>query len=185
MRYLAELRTAEVRGDTLSGHAAVFGQHAQIRGGYEALAETAFDDALARDNVRALVNHDPSRLLGTTRSGTLKLAVDSVGLEFRLELPDTPDGHTVRELVGRGDMAGMSFGFLPGQDKVTTAPDGRQLRTHTSVAQLLDVSVVTFPAYDGTDVELRSLTFGPPGLDRRTQLILARHRARSLPGRTR
>lgn len=178
MRFAMELRAAELRGGTLYGHAAVFGQHAQIRGGWETIAPGAFDRALTRDNVRALVNHNPSLLLGSTGSGTLKLATDSDGLVFEVQIPDTTYGRDLRELVERGDLGGASFGFIPGDDTVGLAPDGRQLRTHTNVAQLLDVSAVTYPAYDGTDVSLRAVTFDRPPPDRRTQIILARHRAR-------
>lgn len=177
MRYIAELRAAQLTGDTLAGHAHVFGHVAEIRGGYEAIHPNAFDEALKTSNVRALINHDPSKLLGTTDAGTLKLGVDPTGLEFRVELPDTSYANDLRELVGRGDVTGMSFGFTPGESTRTAAADGRQLRTWTSVGRLLDVSVVTYPAYEGTDVALRMLTLGPPALDRRTQLVLARHRA--------
>lgn len=178
-RCYAELRSAEVAGDTLAGVAAVFGQTAEIRGGYERIAPGAFDAALERGHdVVALRDHDPSMLLGRTASGTLRLEVDDVGLAFEVDLPDTAYARDVRELVRRGDLNGASFGFLPGKDTLAHAPDGRQLRTHTSIARLLDVSVVAMPAYDGTSVTLRSVTFAPPGIDRRTQLILARHRAR-------
>lgn len=176
-RFHLELRGASVTGNTLSGHAAVYGQTAQIRGGYEALAPGVFDEALKHDDVAALVNHDPSLLLGRTSSGTLRLAADDAGLAFEVDLPDTGYGRDVRELVGRRDMAGMSFGFIPGTDTLGHAPDGKQLRTHTSIKQLLDVSVVTYPAYDGTDVTLRHLEISACP-DNRTRLILARHRAR-------
>lgn len=177
-RLNVELR-AEVNGSTLSGHAAVFGQHAEIRGGWEAIAPGAFDAALkAGDNVLALRDHNPSMLLGSTRAGTLRLGTDADGLTFEVDLPDTPIAHEVRELVARGDLSGASFGFMPGADKITPAPDGRQLRTHTSLRRLVDVSVVALPAYEGTDVTLRHVQFGPPALDQRTQLIIARQRAR-------
>lgn len=176
-RLHAELRAAAVTGNTLAGHAAVFGQTAQIRGGYERIAPGAFDETLKRgDDVVALRDHDPSLLLGRTSSGTLRLGVDADGLTFEVDLPDTAYARDVRELVARGDLAGASFGFLPGLDELGTAPDGRQLRTHTSVSRLIDVSVVAIPAYDGTSVVLRNLTFDPAP-DRRTQLIRARHRA--------
>lgn len=180
-RLHVELRAAEVSGNTLAGHAAVFGQVAQIRGGYEAVAAGAFDEVLGQaDDVVALRDHNPSLLLGRRSAGTLRLSTDADGLAFEVDLPDTSYANDVRELVRRGDLAGASFGFIPGKDELGHAPDGRQLRTHTSIRRLLDVSVVTLPAYDGTDVTLRHLTFDPPPLDRRTQLILARHRARNL-----
>jgi len=177
-RLYAELRS-EVSGNTLSGHAAVFGQHAEIRGGWEEIAPGAFDDVLARDeDVVALRDHNPELILGRTASGTLRLEVDGDGLAFEVDLPDTTAGRDVRELVSRGDLAGASFGFLPGKEALGTAPDGRQLRTHTAIKRLLDVSVVAMPAYVGTDVRLRHVTFEVPQ-HRRTQLILARHRARN------
>ena len=176
-RLYAELRTAGSGGNLLKGHAAVFGQTAQIRGGYEAIAAGAFDEVLARgDDVVALRDHDPALLLGRTSSGTLRLEVDADGLAFEVDLPDTAYARDVRELVARGDLAGASFGFLPGADEMGVAPDGRQIRTHTSIKRLLDVSVVAMPAYDGTSVTLRHLTF-PQAPDRRSQLIRARHRA--------
>lgn len=179
-RLHVELRGAEVTGNMLAGHAAVFGQLAELRGGYEAVAAGAFDEVLAlEDDVVALRDHNPSLLLGRRAAGTLRLATDDDGLAFEVDLPDTGYARDVRELVARGDLAGASFGFLPGKDELGHAPDGRQVRTHTSIKRLLDVSVVTLPAYDGTDVTLRHLTFDPPTLDRRTQLILARHRART------
>lgn len=177
-RFGVELR-AQLDGNRLVGHAAVFGQTAELPGHYEALAPSVFDAVLAdpATDVRALMNHDPDRLLGRQGAGTLKLGVDDEGLAFEVELPDTSYAHDLRELVGRGDLTGASFAFMPGDDEWTKAPDGRQLRTHTSARRLLDVSAVTFPAYDGAGVALRSLTIAPANR-LRSDLILARHRGR-------
>lgn len=158
LQYQVETR-AEVAGNRLRGYAAVFGPMAQIRGAWESIAPGAFDDALKRDDVVALVNHDANQLLGRSSAGTLRLGSDSHGLEFEVDLPNTPVGDSVREYVARGDLKGASFGFLPGEDRMSVAKDGRQHRTHTSVAQLIDVSVVTMPAYSDTQVQLRSVTF--------------------------
>ena len=172
-----ELRSAQVEGKTLTGHAAVFGQATQIRGGWEVLAATAFDEVLKRDDdVLALVNHDPTQLLGRTASGTLRLAKDDDGLAFEVDLPDTAYGRDVRELVARGDLRGASFGFKPGLDELGHAPDGKQLRTHTSIGALYDVSVVAVPAYDATSVALRSIRPSEPCPDR-AYLDRARYRA--------
>jgi len=177
-RLYCELRAAEVSGNTLAGRAAVFGQMAEIRGGWEAIHPKAFDTVLTRgDDVVALRDHNPELLLGRTSSGTLRLSTDSDGLAFEVDLPETSYAADVRELVGRGDLAGASFGFLPGKDEIGRAPDGRQLRTHTDIRRLLDVSVVAMPAYEGTSVTLRR--YEPPTLDNRTRMILARHRARN------
>lgn len=178
MRFFpVELRRAEVSGNRLAGHAAVYGQPTQIRGAWEQIAPGAFDAALGRgDDVVALRDHDPSLLLGRTKAGTLRLDVDDEGLSFEVDLPDTEYARDVRELVTRGDLAGASFGFLPGADTWGKGPDGGRLRTHTSVARLVDVSVVSIPAYEGTSVALRAAD--PfPAPDRRSQIIRARYRA--------
>lgn len=175
-RFAVEFR-AEVAGDTLRGHAAVFGQTARVAGGYEQIAPTAFNEALKASDVRALLNHNPTLVLGRQSAGTLRLHVDDQGLAFEVDLPDTSYARDLRELVARGDVTGASFGFVPGQDEYRKAPDGKQVRTHTSVAQLLDVSPVTWPAYDGTNVALRHMDWGVQQPTLRQQLIIARHRA--------
>lgn len=183
-RLAVELRSARMSGDTLVGHAAVYGQPAQIRGGWEAIAAGAFDEVLrGGEDVVALRDHNPSLLLGRTSAGTLRLHSDGRGLAFEVDLPDTGTGRDVRELVRRGDLRGASFGFLPGRDELGHARDGRLLRTHTSIKRLLDVSVVALPAYEGTTVALGSTrplvgSHRSRPLDRRTQMILIRHRVR-------
>lgn len=175
-RFHVELR-AQVVGNKVEGHAAVFGQIATVPGHYEALERGAFGDALKNPDtdVRALINHDPSRLLARQSAGTLRISEDSEGLPFDLDLPNTSYANDLRELLERGDINGASFAFLPGTDRWDRAPDGRQLRTHTSVSQLVDVSVVTFPAYSGAGVSLRTMTFAEPNRWR-SQLIRARAR---------
>lgn len=178
LRAFAELR-AEISGDTLRGHAAVFGSLARLPQHYEAIAPTAFTRALDGDtsDPRALINHNPSLLLGRRSAGTLRLGVDSQGLEFEVDLGNQSYARDLRESVERGDLRDMSFGFIPGEDEYSRAKDGRQIRTHTSVAELLDVSPVTYPAYQGTDLQLRSLssyTFDVPSTP--VRLIAARAR---------
>lgn len=182
IRLRAEFR-AEVSGDTLSGHASVFGQLAELGGGYEQMASTAFDKVLSDPavDVRALVNHDATLVLGRQSAGTLRLSTDKEGLRFEVDLPDTSYARDLRELVARGDVTGASFGFISGEDEMSRAPDGKQIRTHTSVARLLDVSPVTWPAYEGASVALRHMDFVVVGSPR-SQLILARHRARQAQG---
>lgn len=175
LRAFAELR-AEIRGDTLRGHAAVFGALARLPQHYEAIAPGAFTRALEGDtsDPRALINHDPSLLLGRRSAGTLRLGVDSQGLEFEVDLGNQSYARDLRESVERGDLRDMSFGFMPGDDEYGRAKDGRQIRTHTSVRELLDVSPVTYPAYQGTDLQLRAYTFDVPASP--VRLIRARAR---------
>lgn len=176
-RFGVELR-ASVEGNTLHGHAAVFDQMADLPGHYEVLARGVFDNVLqdATTDVRALLNHDPRLLLGRQSARTLRLDTDERGLAFEVDLPDTSYARDLRTLVDRGDLNGASFAFIPGEDEWDRAPDGRQRRTHTSAKALLDVSAVTFPAYEGAGVALRHMTFERTNRGR-SQLIRARHKA--------
>jgi hypothetical protein len=143
---------AAARGRRLEGYAATFGGEARIGGVVETIARGAFADTLAsREDVVALVDHDAGRVLARTRSGTLRLAEDSRGLAFDLDVPDTSAGRDVLALAERGDLGGMSFGFIP----VDAATEGRR-RVLRSV-RLMEVSVVSaWPAYQGTAVEARA-----------------------------
>jgi HK97 family phage prohead protease len=164
-----------VTGRKLAGYAAVYNQRSDIGPYWEALAPTAFRSVLASPDldVRGLLNHDPNMLLARTPH-TLRLSSDSHGLEFELDLPDTTVGHDVRAMVDAGLITGCSFGFIA-DEQDWSIHEGRDLRTHVSVKRLLDVSVVTYPAYQGTSVSLRSKP--AESIDGRTQLIRAKARA--------
>lgn len=172
-RLYAELR-ADVTGGKLAGHAAVFGQYADLGTHLEELAPSAFDHVLAKDpDVRALINHDPNLLLARTRNGSLRLSTDSEGLVFEADLPSTTYAADLRELLDAGLLTQCSFGFIPGKvERSTTA--GQRVVRHTSVAELFDVSPVTFPAYTGTDVALRALDLSGRRTTAREQLIRLR-----------
>lgn len=177
-RFGVELRTEVRKGKILAGHASVFDQYADLGNHLERIANTAFKRAIdAPDtDVRALFNHDPNQLLGRQSSGTLRLGTDSLGLEFEVDLPDTQVGRDVQILAERGDLTGASFGFIPDEDEWTTV-NGRRVRTHNSVRALVDVSPVTFPAYQGAGVAMRSMEFVRPTKNSvRSQLIRARAR---------
>lgn len=177
-RRFATLDTV-ITGNKLGGYAAVYNEVTEIGDYYlERLASTAFRTVLASSDldVRGLINHNPDKLLARTPN-TLRLSSDSKGLEFELDIPATTDGNDVRAMVEAGLITGCSFAFIAGELDVgevwTPEPDGRQLRTHVSVKALLDVSVVTYPAYQGTTVSLRSKP-AQAQRDSRTQMILAR-----------
>lgn len=151
-----ELREADGRPQ-ISGYAAMFNQPTKIASWLtEAIADTAFDDALARgDNVRVLGNHNPDNLLGTTANGTARVRKDEKGLRFEADLPDTQYARDLRTLIKRGDVRGSSFQFVVTGHKIEKHDDGTITRTITST-KLYDVGPVTFPAYEGTSAEARS-----------------------------
>lgn len=155
-----EVRTAiEVRaqGRRLEGYAGVFNVPARIGGFSETILPGAFAGTLAkRGDVLALVDHDPSRLLARTGSGTLRLTEDTRGLAFALDIPDTQLGRDILTLAERRDLGGMSFGFVALSD-AWPAPDARELRS----VHLVEISVMqAFPAYAATTVQARAK---PPG----------------------
>lgn len=157
---LASIKDLEVRKSgetrTLVGHAAVFDTLSKNLGGFrEKIQPGAFAQTLDAD-VRALVNHDSSRVLGRTLAKTLALAEDAKGLYVEIKPPDTTFANDLLRSIERGDVSEMSFGFVTRQDKWEEDEDGRQIRTLIEV-ELHEVSTVTFPAYPDTSIGLRSL----------------------------
>lgn len=148
-RAAVELRAA---GRRLTGYAAVFSTPAKIGSFTETIAPGAFRKSLAsRGDVLALVDHDPSRLLARTNSGTLRLAEDSRGLHFDLDVPDTTLGRDLLAMAERRDLGGCSFSFRV-KDEAWATADQRELRA----VDLLEISVVqSWPAYAATTVEAR------------------------------
>ena len=149
-RQATEVRVA---GRRLEGYAAVFGVEARIADFTETVAPGAFAASLARgDDILALADHDPARLLARTKSGTLTLREDARGLAFALQVPDTQAGRDVLALAERGDLGGMSFGFTVPRGGERWTGRKRELRA----IDLKEVSVVSaWPAYDGTEVAAR------------------------------
>lgn len=166
----------------ISGHASVFGQVSDVGRYWESVEERAFDGVLSSPDTdaRALVNHDHRLVLGRQSAGTLVLRSDRDGLSFDIpSLPDTTYARDLAESVERGDVTGASFGFVPGAVKTGVAPDGREVRHHTEVARLVEVSIVTFPAYEGAKIALRSVQFTAGGRQNdRSKLIRVRARLR-------
>ncbi len=151
----AEIRV-ENDGIRVEGYAAVFGERANIAGLFEEVIERgAFADAIGRDDVVFLINHE-GLPLARTRSGTLTLTEDERGLKIETVLDaDDPDVRSISGKMKRGDLDKMSFAFLPDVQEWDDSGD-MPLRT-IKRASLFDVSVVTTPAYQGTDIGLRSL----------------------------
>ena len=148
-----ELRAAG-DGMSFSGYAAVFNSPSQPLPFTEVIAPGAFKRTLTRrNNIRMLLNHDTSRVLGTTRSGTLRLQEDSRGLHVEADLPDTTYGRDLSVVMQRGDVDAMSFGFSVPPKGDRWSDDGAH-RTLLEV-RLHEVSVVTFPAFEATSAHVR------------------------------
>jgi uncharacterized protein len=150
----------------ISGVAASFGTYADIGGQFrERIAPGAFKDTLqAGDNIRCLLNHDPSKILASTRARTLTLKETEQGLCFAAQLDrQSQVAQETHRAIARGDLSEMSFMFdVPeGGDAWDMATDERgnsfTRRTLLKV-NLMEVSPVTFPAYkQGTSVYARAM----------------------------
>lgn len=171
---------ADADGIKVEGYAAVFNQEVDIGGMFrEVIERGAFTDAIGRDDVVFLINHDGlplARSMATTPEGRLTLEQDSHGLKISAMLdPNDPDVQRISGKMERGILNKMSFAFYPEVQEWDEEGD-TPLRT-IKQARLADVSIVTTPAYDGTEIALRSLAAsrpGPPKRDLRKELNSAR-----------
>ena len=148
----------------LEGYASIFEKRSkqifeQNKLFYEVMSRRAFDEVLKSDNLNTVLTFNHKRdmgILARTKSGTLQLSTDDVGLRFKAEVPNTTLGNDIYELVSRGDLAECSFGFVTRKgDDTWTIEDGYNIRTVNKVSKLYDVSVVIDGAYDDTLVNAR------------------------------
>lgn len=164
LRVLAAPQRLELRktnqGQTLTGQAVVYGALSGDLGGFvERIAPGAFAASLREQDVLCLFSHDDSAVLGRQSAGTLTIRDTPSALEFSCVLPDTSVGRDVSVLCERGDLKGMSFGFICTDDD--WQQNGTQVVRTVKQAELFEVSVVAFPAYSQSTVSLRTC---PPGL---------------------
>lgn len=139
----------------IEGYFSVFNSSYPILDGVEEqIAPGAFADTLGGD-IRALINHDTSLVLGRTKSGTLTLREDNRGLWGSVRInPEDQDAVNLYRRVQRGDVDQCSFGFFIEAETREVLEDGTVRYTINKV-RLLEVSVVTFPAYEETSVSAR------------------------------
>jgi HK97 family phage prohead protease len=152
-------------GKAIVGYAAVFHRDGEAGTEYrlgtdvvERIAPTAFTRALKeKHDARALFNHDPNMLLGRAGAGTLRLSVDTTGLRYEIDLPDTQVGKDVATSIARGDLAGSSFAFAINGKEGQRFERGKEGDVrHILDVNLYDVGPVTYPAYEATSTGLRS-----------------------------
>ena len=139
----------------IEGYFAVFGRETELwPGAYEEVAPGAFDNTLSND-IRALINHDTSLVLGRTKAGTLELKTDSRGLWGRIKInPNDTDAVNLYERVKRGDVDQCSFGFNIIEEETEWRDDGT-VKWRLTKVDLNEVSICTFPAYEDTGVQAR------------------------------
>ncbi|WP_039072984.1 HK97 family phage prohead protease [Bacillus sp. MSP5.4] len=149
--------TEEDGPKVISGYALKFGTRSHNLGGFIEMIDKRALDQTDMSDVRALIDHDPSKILGRVSAGTLKLDVDDVGLRFDITLPNTQYANDLYENIRLGNISNCSFGFLLGKGGDSFTQDqetGLPLRSLRNISKLTDVSVVTYPAYEDTDVSI-------------------------------
>ena len=160
VRSIGKLQTRADNNETdemkITGYFVVFNSETELYDGmYEEISDKAFANIDLSD-VRALADHDTAKVLGRTKSNTLKLSVDDKGLygEITINKNDS-EAVNLYERVKRGDIDQCSFGFNILDETMEQRADGTTKWTINEI-ELFEVSIVTFPAYADTSVEARS-----------------------------
>lgn len=152
----SDLKTREENEEKyLEGYFAVFNRETELwPGAFEEIAPEAFNNTLGND-IRCLINHDTTLVLGRNKANTLELKADSHGLwgKVKINSNDT-DALNIYERVKRGDVSGNSFGFNILNEETDYRDDGTIKWTIKEV-DLHEVSICTFPAYEDTTIQAR------------------------------
>ena len=152
-----EFKTRDDNGNlAIEGYFAVFDSVYQITSDMsESIAHGAFDNTIS-DDIRALINHDTTLVLGRTKAGTLQLRTDSHGLWGHIDInPNDSDAMNLYNRVQRGDVDQCSFGFDIINEETEFREDGSIHWTIKEV-KLYEVSPCTFPAYEETNIAART-----------------------------
>ena len=154
----------EEHGHFLTGRPIVFGERTDL-GWYDEIIERGALDTTDLKDVRFLVNHNVdmiplARSRNNTDNSTMQMSVDADGMVIRVDL-DTENNADARSLysaVGRGDISGMSFMFNVDADAWDDVDSDHPTRHIRSIARVMEVSAVTFPAYSATSIQTRGLS---------------------------
>ena len=161
--YNFDIRAEEIEGDKIiTGRPIVYEQETDLGWFNEIIARGALDGADLTD-VRFLVNHD-TKMIPLARSrrnngnSTMKMSTDYEGLNLDFVRLDTENNMTSRALysaVSRGDLSGMSFMFSIDGEEWRDLESDKPTRIITKIANVVEVSACTFPAYDQTEIYAR------------------------------
>lgn len=171
----------------IAGMPVVFNQATDIGGFWEeTIAADSIDEKTLRD-VRLLVNHDISgiplaRSRRNTSNSTMRLSIEKNGIEMVADLDQkNPKAIELNSAIERGDISGMSFAFLVDGDEWEDLDSDYPKRTITHIAEIYEVSAVTWPAYEQTSISSRSLESGQKSLaDARAALESARQKSKKI-----
>lgn len=128
----------------------------------EVIERGALDEADLKD-VRFLVNHDTSmiplaRSRNNNANSTMQMTVDAQGMAIRVNLDtkNNSDSRSLYSAIERGDITGMSFMFSVDEERWTDLESDHPTRHITKISNVVEVSAVTFPAYEDTSISARN-----------------------------
>lgn len=193
--YAFEIRAVEdteKKAGIIEGRPIVYDSRTDIGFFDEIIAKGALDGANLKD-VRFLVNHDYSKIpLARSRNNnensTMQLMPDDEGLAIRvvLDTENNTDARALYSAVERGDVTGMSFAFAVADEEWDEIDTDHPTRTVLKISEVLEVSAVTFPAYDATEISARdksaldnaraALDSAKDSLDSELELLKAKNR---------
>jgi Escherichia/Staphylococcus phage prohead protease len=140
----------------IRGMAIVFNQRSQDLGGFvEVIRPEAFRRTLdEKIDLRAFFDHDPAKVLGRQSAGTLTIQSDPRGVVVEIDPPTPTDPPNLLQSIERGDITGMSFSFRTMPDGDSWDREGRQVIRYVRDMRVFEVSIVSMPAYQQTDVSV-------------------------------
>lgn len=161
--YNFEVRAEESdQGNIITGRPIVYNSRTDL-GWFDEIIEPGALNNTDLTDVRFLVNHDTSKIpLARSRrnngNSTMQLTTDNDGLGIRVTL-DTENNSEARSLysaVQRGDISGMSFMFGIRDEEWEDLDSDHPTRHIKDISTVVEVSAVTFPAYESTEINARS-----------------------------
>jgi len=162
--YFCEVRTAEdeKHGNIIVGRPIVYSSRTDIGGAFEEVIEPGALKNTNLTDVRFLVNHDISKIplarsRKNTENSTMQLMPNDEGLDIRVDL-DVENNTEARNLysaINRGDISGMSFMFGIDDEEWENLESDYPTRHIKSISTVVEVSAVTFPAYEATSISVR------------------------------
>ncbi len=162
--YCFEIRAEKEEGQkgVISGRPIVYESKIDMGDFYEVIAKGALDKADLKD-VRFLVNHDISRIpLARSRNNnensTMRLLPDENGLAIKvlLDVDNNSEARSLYSAIERGDITGMSFMFAIDKESWDDVKSAHPTRTIEKISKVVEVSAVTFPAYEDTEISTRN-----------------------------
>lgn len=149
-------------GAIITGRPIVYNSRADL-GYFDEVIESGALNSTDLKDVRFLVNHDISKIpLARSRrnngNSTMQLTVDEMGMGIRvqLDIENNSEARALYSAVERGDISGMSFMFAVSDEEWENLETEHPTRHIRSISTVVEVSAVTFPAYESTEISARS-----------------------------